>query len=277
MKLSLSVRIAESFFDKSQTTVPFDTLVGLALEHDYDAVCMRASVAGVRTPPERVDEVRRLLADAELPVSMVTGDFAIPENKEHGPDALRNITPYLDLAETLGAPLLRVCMKRLEDIEWAQRAADEAEERSLRLAHQSHWGTVFETIEGSVDTLRGVGRANFGIIYEPANLEACGEPYGLPAVEAFRPYLFNVYVQNQLPNPDGETMVPTWERGAFRFDHIPLDDPRGIDWREVIDALEAVGDAGHVTVHQALAEIMEPPEAARMSAEYLRTLHPFGT
>ncbi len=276
MKLSLSVRVAESFFDKSQTTVPFDTLVELAGECGYDAICMRASVAGVQTPPARVDEVQRLLANAGLPVSMVTGDFAIPENKERGPEALRNITPYLDLAEKLGAPLLRVCMKRLADIEWAQRSADEASERGLKLAHQSHWGSLFETIEGSVATLEKVGRANFGIIYEPANLEACGEPYGLPALEAFRPHLFNVYVQNQLANPDGEAMVPTWERGAFRFDHIPLDDPRGIDWSEVIGALEAVGYEGHVTVHQALAEIMEPPEAARGSAEYLRTLHAFG-
>ena len=276
MKLSLSVRVAESFFDKSKTTVPFEELVTHARECGYDAICMRASVAGVQTPPERVAEVRRLLDDSGLPVSMVTGDFAIPENKERGPGALRNITPYLNLAEALGATLLRVCLKTHEDIVWAQRSADKAAKRGLRLAHQSHWGSLFETIDGSLETLRGIDRPNFGIIYEPANLEACGEPYGLRAVEAFKPYLFNVYVQNQLPNPDGETMVPTWARGPFRFDHIPLDDPRGIDWREVIDALTAVGYDGCVTVHQALAEIMEPPEAARRSADYLRTLHPFG-
>ena len=69
---------------------------------------------------------------------MLTGDFPIPENSDQGPDALRNITPYLDLAEQLGAPLLRVCLKTDEDIAWARRAADEAAERDLRLAHQCH-------------------------------------------------------------------------------------------------------------------------------------------
>lgn len=255
--------------------MPFEGLVALAVECDYRAICMRASVAGVQSPPERVADVCRQLAEAGLPVSMVTGDFAIPENKEAGPSALRNITPYLDLADALSTDLLRVSMKTEEDVPHGQRSADEAAERGMRLAHQSHWASPFETIDGSVETLRRIGRPNFGIIYEPANLEACGEPYGLQALEAFKPYLFNVYIQNQLAHPKGETELRTWTRGPFRFDHIPLDDPRGIDWREVIDALLAVGYDGHVTIHQALAEIMEPSEAARRSAEYLRTLHPF--
>ena len=48
---------------------------------------------------------------------MVTGDLAVPRNNEHGPDGLRNITPYLDLCEAFGADLIRICMKKDEDIE----------------------------------------------------------------------------------------------------------------------------------------------------------------
>ena len=58
----------------------------------------------------------------------------------------------------------------------------------------------------------------------------------------------------------------------FYFDHIPLHDPRGVDWLQVFDALEAVGYDGYVTVHQALAEIMAPAEAAQVSADFLRSL-----
>ena len=64
--------------------MPFEGLVALAVECDYRAICMRASVAGVQSPPERVADVCRQLAEAGLPVSMVTGDFAIPENKDAG-------------------------------------------------------------------------------------------------------------------------------------------------------------------------------------------------
>jgi sugar phosphate isomerase/epimerase len=272
MKMSLSARIAESFYDKKIAAVPFEDLAELAKDNGYGAICMRASVAGIQSPNERITSVRQTLDQLGLKVSMVTGDFAIPENFERGPNALRNITLYLNLAEAFACDLLRICMKKEEDISWAQRASDEAAERGMRLAHQCHVASLFETIEGSLDVLRRVNRRNFGIIYEPANLKMCGETYGIEALNAFRPYLFNVYLQNYLDNPEGKEHIETWVRGMFRFDHIPLHDPRGVDWREVFDALEAVGYDGYVTVHQALAEIMAPAEAARVSADFLRSL-----
>ena len=272
MKMSLSARIAESFYDKKIAAVPFEDLADLAKDNGYAAICMRASVAGIQSPNDRITSVRQTLDRLGLKVSMVTGDFAIPENLERGPDGLRNITPYLDLAESFSCDLLRICMKSEEDISWAQRASDEAAERGIRLAHQSHVASLFETIEGSVDVLRRVNRPNFGIIYEPANLKMCGETYGLEALNAFKPYLFNVYLQNYLDNPEGKEHIETWVHGMFFFDHIPLHDPRGVDWREVFDALDSVGYDGYVTVHQALAEIMAPAEAARVSAEFLRSL-----
>lgn len=275
MKLSLSTRIAESFSDKEKAAVPFEDFSELAKDNGYHAICMRASIAGIQSPKERVTAVRQIIDRLSLTVSMVTGDFAIPENFERGPNALRNITPYLDLAEAFSCGLMRICMKKEEDIAWAQRACDEAAERGIRLAHQCHAASLFETIEGSVEVLRRVNRPNFGIIYEPANLRMCGQPYGLEALNAFEPYLFNVYLQNYLPNPEGKANVETWVRGTVYFDHIPLHDPRGVNWHEVFDALKTVGYDGYVTVHQALAEIMAPAEAAHVSADYLRTLQKF--
>ena len=272
MKLSLSSRIAESFYDKTIAALPFEDVAQLAEENGYSAICMRASVAGIQSSIDRVKSVRQTLDQLGIKVSMVTGDFAIPENLEPGPGVLRNITPYLNLAEAFACDLLRVCMKRDEDIAWAQRASDEAADRGMRLAHQCHVASLFETIEGSVDVLERVNRPNFGIIYEPANLKMCGETYGIEALNAFKPYLFNVYLQNYLDNPDGKEHIETWVHGMFYFDHIPLHDPRGVDWREVFDALDAVGYDGYVTVHQALAEIMTPSEAAQVSADFLRSL-----
>ena len=58
MKLSLSVRIAESFSDKEKVDMTFDEIVELATSLGYDAVCMRASVGGIQTPTDVLKEMR---------------------------------------------------------------------------------------------------------------------------------------------------------------------------------------------------------------------------
>ena len=150
VKLSLSVRVAEEFFNKEKSTMTLDQLIALARKYRFDALCMRASQVGVQTKPDVLKEAKRKISAADLKVSMVTGNFAVPSNNDQGPDLLRNITPHLDLAETLGAGLIRVCMKKEEDIAAAQRASDQARERKIRLAHQSHFASLFETVDNSL-------------------------------------------------------------------------------------------------------------------------------
>ncbi|MFQ6039270.1 MAG: sugar phosphate isomerase/epimerase family protein [Candidatus Poribacteria bacterium] len=275
MRLSLSVRVAEAPGSKEKTLMPFDKLARLAKRIGYHALCMRASQAGVQTDPQTITAMRQTLDDLGLAVSMVTGDFAIPMNNEDGPLALRNIEPYLDLAEKFRAPLIRIAMKKEEDIPWAQRAADQARERNIRLAHQSHTRSLFETVDGSLEVLKRVNRENFGIIYEPENLDLCGQDYGPETIKLFEPYLFNVYLQNHLLHPNGRSVINTWTRGDVRFDPIRLQDKGGIDFESVFEGLEAVGYDGYVTVHQAFSDIMKPEEAAEQSYEYLTTIAQF--
>ena len=271
MKLSLSVRVAEKFLAKREANMTLEQLAALATGHGYSGLCMRASQVGVHSPSETVAAARDLLDRYSLAVSMLTGDFPIPENSDQGPDALRNITPYLDLAEQLGAPLLRVCLKTDEDIAWARRAADEAAERDMRLAHQCHTRSLFEEIDRSLQVLASIGRANFGLIYEPANLELCGQPYGLDTIRRFAPHLFNVYLQNHVLTSDGPDVLETWCRGEVRFRQIPLWEEGGISFPPLIDALRAVGYEGYVTVHQASADL-GTEAAVRESARYLKRL-----
>ena len=129
MELSLSVRVAESFGNKRVSAIPLDELAGIAAAAGYDALCMRASVVGVHSAAGAAARARRIAAAHGLTVSMVTADFAVPENSCEGPNSLRRITPSLDVAERLGADLIRICMKTEEDVVHAQRAADEAHRR----------------------------------------------------------------------------------------------------------------------------------------------------
>ena len=269
MKLSLSVRVAETA-SKTEATHTFTQLTELAAGLGYEAVCMRASQVGTHSPLTAITAARKQAASLNLKVSMVTGDFPVPLNNEQGPDGLRNITPYLDLTELLGADLIRIAMKVEDDIAWAQRASDEAAERGIRLAHQSHTQSLFETVAGSVEVLKRVGRKNFGIIYEPANLDLCGQDYGVETLKRFSPYLFNVYLQNHIRRPDGKTRLLTWIQGEVPHDPIRLQDAGGIDFPLVFQGLAAIGYDGFVTVHQAFREIMEPEDAAQQSYDYLK-------
>ena len=275
MKLSLSVRVAESFMNKRETTMSLDELASVASEHGYHALCMRASQIGIDTPADETAAAVALLREHGLAVSMVTGDFPIPQNTDDGPDALRNITPYLDLAGTFGADLLRIAMKTEEDIEFAQRAADEAGERDMKLAHQCHTRSLFEEVDLSLEVIERVGRSNFGLIYEPANLEVCGQDYGASTVERFAPHIFNVYLQNQRLDAAGDSSMRTWCRGEVPFFEIPVWEDGGIDYPGIMASLQQIGYDGYVTIHQASAGLGGAEVAARESARYLRSIGDF--
>lgn len=274
MKLSLSVRIAEAPC-KTRLNVPFRDLVQLARELGYHAICMRASAGGVDTPRRELEAMHREVEEAGLFVSMVTADSDVPLNNAAGPNSLRNIGASLDVAEALGCDLIRVCLKQQGDIEHARRAADLAAERNIRLAHQCHTTTLFEQIAPSLQVLQNINRPNFGLIYEPANLMLCGEPYDESALRQFQPWLMNVYVQNHKLDDDGPVSLETWCLGPRRFHHIPIWEPGGVDFNAVIAGLQAIGYDGCFTVHQAYAELMGPREAATESARYLRSFNCF--
>ncbi len=272
MQLSLSVRVAESFENKEKSSLSIDQLIPLAKSNGYSALCMRASQAGIQTPRAATLDIARKIRAAGLPVSMVTGNFAIPKNDAHGPECLRNITPHLDLAQTFGAGLIRICMQSEDDIEWAVKACREAARRNIRLAHQSHCATLFETVEGSLRVLKAVNQPNFGLIYEPANWMISGEDYGANAIRKVRPYILNVYVQNHHLNPQGSAVVQTWKKGPVRLDHIGLWEKGGVNGEEVFTALRESGYRGYVTVHQAFEGVMSVEDAVRKSREYLQPL-----
>lgn len=271
MKLALSVRIAEAPC-KTRLNVPLRELIDLAVTWGYRALCLRASAAGIGTPKRELERIRAEIEQAGLSVSMVTADVDVPLNNERGPRSLYDITPSLDVAEAVGANLLRVCLKTPADIPAAQRAAELAERRGMRLAHQCHTTTLFETVEGMLQVLRQIDRPNFGLIYEPANLMLCGQSYGIDTLRKLQPYLMNVYVQNHRLDPQGPVSLETWCLGERRFHHLPIWEPGGVDFPAVMAALREIGYEGYITVHQAYAELMGPEEAARETARYLRSL-----
>ncbi len=275
MKLSLSTRVAEVPRQKEKALMGLDDMASLAKDAGYSALCMRASQVGVQHPLADAKAAREIASQHGLPFSMVTGDIDTPANNDRAQMALRNITPFLDLAAALGSDLIRIGMKADTDIAWAQRSADEAADRGIRLAHQSHTCTLFETVEKSVQVLRQVDRENFGIIYEPANLLVCGQEYGESVLREFEPWLMNVYLQNMKPWERGGQTIETWINGPVPFDLVPFGEPDGIDFAPIMEVLGKMGYGGYVTVHQNVADGMDIGEGARQFAGYLRSVGDF--
>lgn len=274
MHLSVSCRIAEGFHSKEEATLSLAELADLAVESGFQSLCMRASQIGVQSPAEAVRKARETLDSRGLTVSMITGDFDIVYNNARGPGCLRNIGPHLDLAEALGAPMIRVCLKELADIAAAREAADLAAERGLALVHQCHVQSLFETVEEIVHSLNAIGHPNFGLIFEAANLEQCGQDYGTETIRRLSPWIRNVYLQNQRIKPDGAVTLDTWHHGPISFDVIPIPAPGGIDFARVFDGLHEIGYSGPVTVHQSAPEPGQgsPMDAAVETARFLRSL-----
>lgn len=252
MKLSLSVRIAELQDRKDHAFMPLAELATLARAVGFAGLSMRASAVGVDSSPERVGEVRRLLDGLGLAVSMVTGDVALAANSGDVARILREPLPYVRLAQGLGCDLLRVMVRDDAEVELLRRACDAVAEHGVRLAHQTHWNTRCETVDETLDLVRQVGRANFGVTFEPANLLLCGGEYGRRAVERLAPHLFNAYFQNMRIEAGGPVVWRPRGRGPVAATYVPLDDASGIDVREVISALRDVGYAGWFSVHQPL-------------------------
>lgn len=252
MKLSLSVRIAEAAC-KTKLNIPFSEIAQIAADLGYSALCMRASVAGVHSSQAELEQVRSIVDQAGLVVSMVTADFNIPQNNDQAPDALKNIEPSLHVAEVLGSRMIRVCLKTEADIAHAQKAADLAAERGMQLVHQFHPACLFEEVERSVAVLKQIDRPNVGLIYEPASLLMCGQEYGEATLRQILPWLMNVYVQNLVITDDGPDHLETWCLGDRPFQLLPYWDEsgRGIDFQKVVEGLQAVGYGGFFTVHQA--------------------------
>jgi sugar phosphate isomerase/epimerase len=269
MKLSLSVRVAEPPKQKDVTALPFDVLAAKAKAAGFAGLSMRASVVSVDSPPERVRAVRKTIDETGLAASMVCGDIPLAANNAAATQALRNIGPYLDLTQALGATLIRVMMHGEDDIPHAQRAADAAAERGLTLVHINHWGTTFETVEESLATLAAVGRANFRVCFEPGNLLACGAAHGPADLARLVPYLANVYFQNIRLDPESPIVFPSRRRGPAHVRYVPIDDPSGIDIRPLIETLHREGYEGWFTVHQPLFDGQDVDAAMRLAGDFL--------
>jgi sugar phosphate isomerase/epimerase len=272
MKLSLSVRIAELENRKDHAFMPIEELAPLARAVGFEGLSMRASVVSVDSPPERVAEVRRLLDETGLAVSMVTGDVPLAANRGDVARILREPEPYVRLAQALGCGLLRVMVRSEEEVDLLRSACDMVADEGIRFAHQTHWYTLFESVDDALAVVKRVDHPNFGITFEPANLMLCGSEYGRRAIERLAPYLLNAYFQNMRIVEGGPVVWRPTNGDPVAAEYVPVGDHSAIDVREMIAALRDVGYDGWFSVHQPLQPGQSVEDAIRDSRAALAGL-----
>ena len=181
----------------------------------------------------------------------------------------------VDIADALGAQLVRIAIRTDEDVGWARRAADQARERGIRLVHQTHTNSPFETVDQCLEMVARVGRPNFGLTVEPANLLLCGQDYGAETIKRLGPSILNVYVQNLMPAEDGEDAIRT-SQGLVRYRRLIVGEPGGIDFDRFFEGLRSIGYDGFVTAHQPAVQDMSTRELAQFVFERLKPFVSWG-
>jgi sugar phosphate isomerase/epimerase len=159
----------------------------------------------------------------------------------------------IEVARMLGASSIRISIQTEEDIPWVQQAADQAIEQDIRLVHQTHTNSLFESIDGCLEMVARVDRSNFGVIVEPANLLLCGEDYGPESLQRLAPYIFNVYVQNLRLDSAGAHSIRT-RRGIVRYERLQIEEEGGVDFARFFQGLKSIGYEGFVSSHQPAVE-----------------------
>lgn len=262
IKLGLSGRIIETSTDDGREyDMPIPEFVNSAAEIGYRAVEIRWWQLNHESTHEEVSTTAKALGENGVACAFVNCLVDATE------ETLEHVDRMAEIARQLAAPFVRV---HVNDIEWVQQACDIAADYEVALVAQIHTNTPLETVEGAMRVCEQVDRDNFGLTYEPANFVLAGRDYGVEALETISEKLMNVTLQNLKPAPttDGEGVIVHEGRGFVR---CAPNDPEGVDFEKVFDALHSVDYNGYATLIEPGSDMYGRMELAEA---YFKRLQP---
>ena len=122
----------------------------------------------------------------------------------------------------------------------------------------------------NANAIESLGRRNFGLQYDAANLFETGEEYRGDAIRALGSSIYQISVQNSAPcgpdEPDAFESSGRWYRRCL------IGDPAGLEFEAIFEELRAIGFDGCVVVNEPKPAILGTREFARRSREGLRTI-----
>jgi sugar phosphate isomerase/epimerase len=263
IKPGLSGRIIEtSTEDGREYDMTAPEFISAAAEIGYRAVELRWWQLNHESSHDEVTTIATSLGENGIAAAFVN---CLVDPDEEGLEALDTMA---DIARQLAAPCIRV---HVNDIEWVQEACDIADGYEVALVAQIHTNTPLETVEGAMRVCEQIDRDNFGLTYEPANFVLAGRDYGVEALETISDKLMNVTLQNLKPvsTTDGEGVIVHEGRGFVR---CAPNDPDGVDFEKVFDALHEVDYNGYATLIEPGSDVYGKMELAKAYYQRIQPL-----
>lgn len=258
MILGLSGRLFEGI--ENRPSAP--EFIAYAAGVGYKAVELRSSQLSEDTPDSEFQAIRQALDEHKVLCHYI--NCRVEQTEETKPVLRRHVA----MAAALGCEFVQV---RAEWIPWLQDMCDFAADFGVKLFQQFHTGDIMETVAGAVTFTNNVDRPNFGIGYEPFNLMAAREDYGIETLKRIGEKLFVVKCQS-LRHADDPNAAVEFEHRGQRFVRCLPDAAGGVDYPKVFAALKEFGYDGPVTIMDGPCSFMDNDEYIRRYFDYLNPL-----
>jgi sugar phosphate isomerase/epimerase len=182
-------------------------------------------------------------------------------------DSLAALAKVADAAGRLSCDIIRIS----GSIEMMQKAADLVAGRGMRVCSQIHTGGEYETIASTKETLQAIGRDNFGVIAEPANLLLAGQPSTGDAFTEIIDSVFGVNIQSIiLVGADKGSALKLRDGTEVHFARVPLGENTQMDTQGFFAGLKELNFSGFVNVLEPFDPDENAAQVAGHAAEVLR-------
>ncbi|MFC1526445.1 sugar phosphate isomerase/epimerase family protein [Candidatus Latescibacterota bacterium] len=248
MRLSLSGRVLQGAGEMS--TPEF---IHLARDTGFDLVELRANQVPLESTETELAELRRILDEAGVGVSMiVVGDAG-------------QAISWVGVARALGATCLRVS----GTVE-ALSAAAETFPADLRLVFQMHSGSPFENVALARKSLTRISSDRFGLMPEPANLLFAGETWGDELFVPLEGRIYGCNAQSIALDPESDAEVVMSDGRRVPYSRCAWPDNAALGFPAFVAALRAVGYDDFINFIDPSHPDMSVQELAGSTAAYAR-------
>ena len=207
----MKIGVSSYSFSKymNQTKADYFTICDLAKKMGYDAIefiDLSLEVQPAESLTELAKAIHRHCEEIDLPIAAytVSADFLRPNE-------VQTVMEKVDIAETLGAKVLRhdASWSLPEGMDWRQlidqiapdirRVTEYTAEKGIRTCTENH-GYVLQDAERVETLIRTVNHPNYGWLVDMGNF-LCADDQPVHAVPIAAPYAFHVHVKDFLYKP----------------------------------------------------------------------------
>ena len=227
--------------------------IRLARDTGFDMVELRATQVPLDSTDAELVELRRVLDDSGIGVSMiVVGDAD-------------QAALWVGVTRALGATCLRVS-GTVETLS----AAAESLPADLRLVFQMHSGSPFENVTLAAESLARIPSNRFGVMPEPANLLFAGETWADDLFAPLKGRIYGCNAQSIALDPESDAEVAMNDGQRVPYSRCAWPDNAALGFPAFVAALRAVGYDGFINFIDPYHPDMSVHDLAASTAAYAR-------